>query len=318
MPLAPVAIGTYARLGHLKRTVEALQKNTLASASELYIFSDAPQLGDEGKVALVREYIRTIDGFRNVYTVERETNSRADNCRGGMKFLLDRYGKCIFMEEDIVTAPGFLAFMNGALDFYRDDESVFCISGYTVPIKLPKVFEKDVFAAGRMSPWGYGLYPRTFEPLIRNINSLEYHAIQDKSIFTALGHDNIANIERQIEEVTDFGDVKAIYHQAVNKMVAVFPRQSLVRNIGNDGSGENMDNSFRYNIDKLWTKTSDFVFEENIQVDQVIQKRVTAFWNGGLFGLFVRLVTFLGLYKVGKVVISFIRKRILPKNRKYL
>lgn len=313
--LAPVAISTYSRIDHLKRTVEALKKNTFAQDSELYIFSDGPRQGDDEKVAQVRDYIHTIDGFKSVHIVERETNSRTKNNRGGKKFLLEKYGKCIFLEEDIVTAPGYLAFMNGALDFYADDERVFSISGYTVPIRLPRSFAKDVFAVGRMNNWGNGLYLRTLEPLDKPIDSDEFYSIEDKSIFDDQGRDNIPHIIRQINGETDYGDVKSIYYQIINGLITVYPRQSLVRNIGNDGSGANMENIYRFNVDKLWDKTSDFVFEPNIKVDPRIQKRMTVFWDKGLWGLFIRILRKAGLYPVFKAIYGFLRNRFLPKNR---
>ncbi|WP_240516468.1 hypothetical protein [Brachyspira sp. G79] len=42
MYLAPVGLVVYNRIEHTKRVIEALKKNTLASDTDLYIFSDAP------------------------------------------------------------------------------------------------------------------------------------------------------------------------------------------------------------------------------------------------------------------------------------
>ena len=64
MQLAPVGIATYSRLSHIKKTVESLQQNTLATQSELYIFSDAPKKCDEEIVLKIRKYIHTIKGFK--------------------------------------------------------------------------------------------------------------------------------------------------------------------------------------------------------------------------------------------------------------
>ena len=139
MKLAPIGISTYCRLNHLKQTIIALQRNTLAKESELYIFSDAQKQGDEERVAKVREYIYTIDGFKKIHIVERKTNGRVANNRGGMKHLLEKYGKMIWLEEDIVTTSGFLQFVNEALEFYKDDERIISITGYSPPIKIPNM-----------------------------------------------------------------------------------------------------------------------------------------------------------------------------------
>lgn len=44
---APILLFTYNRPAHTRRTVEALQRNTLAAESELFIYSDAPKTDDD-------------------------------------------------------------------------------------------------------------------------------------------------------------------------------------------------------------------------------------------------------------------------------
>ncbi|MDR1622628.1 MAG: hypothetical protein LBS00_09665 [Synergistaceae bacterium] len=65
--LAPIAFFAYRRPEHTKQTLEALAANTLASESDLFIFSDGPRdaQAEEG-VRAVREYIRTVKGFKSV------------------------------------------------------------------------------------------------------------------------------------------------------------------------------------------------------------------------------------------------------------
>lgn len=63
--LAPITLFVYNRPLHTRQTVEALQKNELASESEIFIYSDAPKTERAVEdVARVREYIKTIDGFK--------------------------------------------------------------------------------------------------------------------------------------------------------------------------------------------------------------------------------------------------------------
>ena len=65
MDLAPVGLVVYNRLEHTKKTIEALKKNTLASDTDLYIFSDAPSKEeDEKSVSELRDYLKTVkEGF---------------------------------------------------------------------------------------------------------------------------------------------------------------------------------------------------------------------------------------------------------------
>ena len=124
MSLAPIGLSTYSRLLHLKKTIEALKANTLAKESDLHIFSDGAKQGDEERVEAVRKYIDTIDGFKNVQVIIRTKNSRVRNNRDGISELLEKFGKCIYLEEDIVTAPGFLKFMNESLNVYEKKDKI--------------------------------------------------------------------------------------------------------------------------------------------------------------------------------------------------
>jgi len=104
MSLAPIGIVTYSRIDHLTKTVNSLKTNELAKESELYIFLDAPRVGDEEKVKIVRDYIYTINGFKKVNIIERESNDLYANYKLGMKQMLEEHGKCIFLEDDNIVS----------------------------------------------------------------------------------------------------------------------------------------------------------------------------------------------------------------------
>lgn len=71
--LAPVILFTYNRAGHTKRTIEALAANELAAETDLYVFSDAAKKdADKGKVQEIRDYVKSVQGFRQVELTARE------------------------------------------------------------------------------------------------------------------------------------------------------------------------------------------------------------------------------------------------------
>ena len=78
--ISPIALFLYNRLEHTIRTLEALRANYLATDSPLIIFSDGPKnTNDHEKVAKVREYARTLSGFRSVELRESERNKGLAN-----------------------------------------------------------------------------------------------------------------------------------------------------------------------------------------------------------------------------------------------
>jgi hypothetical protein len=295
--LAPIGVSTYSRVNHLKRTIEALQKNTLAKESEIYIFSDAPQKGDEEMVAEVREYIHTIDGFTKVYIVERDTNSRIINNRSGIRKLVDKYGCMIFLEEDIVTAPGFLQFMNDALRYYENDQRILSISGYTPPINATEYCADDFFVLPRFNAWGFGIWKDRYETII-SISKKEFSNFlrnrQDVIRFLAGGEDMLKLLLSDVEGRIDALDVKAMYRQYCNNQFTVYPRQSLVRNIGHDGTGVHCRKTTKFDVN-LWDKTH-FEFNRNIKLNATIMESNKQFRTLRFLGKMKKFIILFGLY----------------------
>lgn len=278
--LAPIGISTYARLQHLQQTIATLQKNALAEQSELFVFSDAPRAGDEEKVASVRGYLRTVDGFKAVHIIERESNSRTANSRGGLRMLLDRFGKVIFLEEDIITAPGFLTYMNQALEKYEGNDRVFSVAGYCPPINIPANYKHDAFFLRRYNGWGLGIWKNRYDR-IKYITPEEYEQFAaDKKrakSFVENGMDMLGMLKLDAYGEIDAGDVKAMYAQFLSGQYTVYPSKSLTRNIGFDGTGTQCGESSRFDV--IQSDKTTFCLPECLIVDRRIVKSHREFWG---------------------------------------
>lgn len=239
MDYAPITLFVYNRLPHTIQTVNALRQNRFAADSDLYIFSDGSKNPDDlSNVAVVREYIRGIDGFKSVTIVEHEENrGLANSIITGVSEVIERYGRIIVLEDDLVTSRHFLAFMNEALDYYRDDERVVNIHGYMYPVggTLPETyFLKDT------GSWGWATWKRgwdLFEPdgakLLRELKSRSMTRVFDMDgayPFTRI-------LKDQIEGINDSWAIRWQASAFLNNRLTLFPGRSLVNNIGHDSSG---------------------------------------------------------------------------------
>ena len=123
---APILLFTYNRPTHTRRLMESLQANAEAAESPLVVYSDAArEVDDEASVAEVRRYLHTLDGFASVTLIERPENwGLARNVIDGVTTQVNRYGRVIVLEDDLVVAPYFLRFMNEALEMYADEPRV--------------------------------------------------------------------------------------------------------------------------------------------------------------------------------------------------
>ncbi len=273
--LAPIGISVYSRIVHLIKVIEALKRNTLAIDSDLYIFSDAPKIGDNEEVEKMRKYLYTINGFKNVYVIERKENCRIKNNRDGMKQLLEQYGCMIYLEEDIVTAPGFLSFMNEALVFYKNNNTILSITSYSSPFKIPKSYDYDVYLLQRFNAWGFATWNDRFDPYGFDIhdNGIDEFFSSKKNImeFKKNGEDSYRMLLAEFNNELDALDVKITFYEYMNDMYTLYPSKPLVQNIGLDGSGVHCGVSDKFHHEKLWSKKDNFMFIDNISVDEKIR-----------------------------------------------
>lgn len=142
--LAPIALFVYKRLDHTKRTIQALLANRLAQDTDLIVFSDGPRTEqDKEKVEEVRSFVRTITGFKTIEINESPINNGlAKSIIHGVTKVLEKYDAVIVVEDDLVSSPFFLSYMNQGLSIYKMDEEVISIHGYIYPLKghLPESF----------------------------------------------------------------------------------------------------------------------------------------------------------------------------------
>ena len=156
MELAPVVLFVFNRPWHTRQTLEALQNNTLSGESDLIIFSDgAKTIEDETKVREVRDHIKTINGFKKLSIFERDRNhGLAASIISGVTEVVNKYGKIIVLEDDLISSANFLQFMNQALTTYEKKKDIFSVTGYNFVSKIPDGYKKQVFLSYRSSTWG--------------------------------------------------------------------------------------------------------------------------------------------------------------------
>lgn len=300
--LAPIGLSTYGRLPHVRQTILALQKNELAKQSELFIFSDAPKAGDEEKVEAVRRYLRTIDGFKDVHLFEREQNDRVLNNRGGMRMLLEKYGRMIFLEEDIITAPSFLSFMNHALNEFKDDPRIFAVNGYTPPISIPADYLSPVMLLPRFAAWGFAIWKEKFDEIIMDITPEMYHELRhDKEILNQYcvgGNDVITQMWLQSHGYIDALDVRIDYTMFIKgRQYVVCPTKSLAHSTGCDGSGEHwVYSTSKYDVE-IDVAPKSVEVEYGIQPDVRIIKNLSKFYALTLKDKLIKLAMDIGLYR---------------------
>lgn len=242
MSRAPIGLFVYNRLWHTRRTVESLRRNSLAEESELWIYSDAAKSREDvARVDEVRSYVRTIDGFKAVNVIERPTNrGLSASVTAGLDDLCAEYGRAIVMEDDLEASPHFLEYMNAALDRYANEDRVMQIAGHMFVVDLE--LAEDALFLPFISSWGWATWGRAwrhFDPLARGYARLTQEAALRKR-FDLEGHYPYFKMLRaQQEGKIDSWAVRWYLSVFSRDGLALYPKKSLIRNLGFDGSGVN-------------------------------------------------------------------------------
>lgn len=254
MPHAPIILFIYARPDHTRRTLEALSSNTLAQESDLFIYADGPKENateeQRERIRQTREVARSRQWCRTVTVIESDTNKGlAASIIAGVTETVNKYGKVIVLEDDIVTGKYFLEYMNESLERYEDEKQVWEITGYRVPIK--DSVTRTCFFSTRESCWGWATWADRWKNFKKD--PTYYKTIFTKKMireFNMEGADT--GIWRQLEmNLSGKLNTWAVFWAAtiyLNHGLTLTPCRSLVRNIGFDESGENCGNMPEFEI----------------------------------------------------------------------
>ena len=247
---APIILLVYNRLSHTQRVVAALKENLLSEDSELYIYADAAKdAAATETVNLLRSYLPTITGFKNVHIRLRENNLGVDeNTIQAVTEVINIHGKAIVLEDDLVTSPWFLKYMNDGLEFYEHQDQVASIHGYVYPVQQEL---KEVFFLKGADCWGWATWKRAwdlFEPdgakLLKKIIAQdlqpEFDFDNTYPYFQALKEQAIGN--------TSHWDIRWYASAFLAEKLTLYPGKSLVTNIGHDASGTHCGHSTDYDV----------------------------------------------------------------------
>lgn len=278
---APIVLFTYNRLDHTKQTIEKLKNNYGAKQSNLYIISDGfKNHEDKEAVEQVRNYIDTTTGFKNIKIIKRKNNyGLGRNIISGISHILKNYESVIVLEDDIITSKFFLTYMNLALQKYKSEPKVMSISGYISPIKKEGL--DDYFFMPWFECWGWATwkdrwayFERTPKRLITNS---EYSLIKRVNV-----NGSAPDLWNQV--IDNYKNIKytwAIFNHisiCKNEGLVLYPKYSLCKNIGFDGSGDNCDRSNDYDT-TIDEKKRSYSFPNEYMSSKLAIKRFEEFNN---------------------------------------
>ncbi len=275
---APILISVYTRLKHLQGCIDSLKENELAKETDLFVVSDGPHLPQlQDAIEQIRMYVGTVQGFKSVTLFAWETNcGGAESVRRARMKIFAQYDRLIFMEDDNIVSPLFLAYMNDGLVRFQDDSTVFGVCGFNVNVKIPEGYPFDVYFMNYISANGWGTWKHKYLPFLENYTLPDFKSKEFKSYFRYL-EKSANNLKRMVRQGANWGDAKVTHYLFQQQLVCMFPCKSLVYNTGWDGSGEHCGKDESYLNLEINTKVPLIRFPSTTAIDLGWQNAIRNF-----------------------------------------
>lgn len=314
---APVIIPTLNRHDHLAKCLESLSNNHNAENTEVYVSVDYPP--SEKYFDGYNHVCEYIDNhsfrFKKLHVYKQDHNLGVEYTSNftNMDFLIDivtkKYDRWIISEDDNVFSENFLDFMNECLEAFKDDPTVFCVSGYRFFYNLK--YENNNFLRQRTdcNCWGFGVWTDKF----MKAKKCDYRYMK-KVVFNPLKLWKVAKVSKlrvsnaiglSFKKYFKVADNFFTQYMIQEGMYQIMPTISKVRNIGWDESGIHcvgfdkcvIDNHLNQEIDNAPTFEKlkgdgyeyfeennkiiikeDFLSVSNIELFKSILYRIIKFW----------------------------------------
>lgn len=258
---SPLVMFVYNRPMHASQVLESLNQNTIASETDLVIFSDAAKNPDgKEKVDEVRKVIHAFSqnsNFKSVQIHEAENNIGCrDSIIGGIDKVINEYGKVIVIEDDLICRKNFLAYMNDGLDFYERNPKVWEIGAHTRTFPELSLLKDEVYFTHRTCSWGWAIWKDRWDRVdwgVKDWPELKKNPVKRYRLARG-GTDLYKMLVNEMEGRSDAWDLRLQYSMAMTNMLTAFPKQSFTFNIGFDGSGTHCtvsENEHFENLDEI-------------------------------------------------------------------
>ena len=197
---------------------------------------------DKGKVQEIRDYVKSVQGFRQVELTAREQNyGLAKNVIEGVTAIVNKYGKVIVLEDDLVTNRYFLLFMNDGLDRYQNEQKVTGITGFS---HFGDTFSypcESYFNTLSGTSWSWATWSDRWKYFDADCDDWT-DMVSDKKLRKAFNYDNTYDFYKimkmqKTDEKTNSWAIRWYWTNFRKQGLILSPTKSLVSNEGWDGTG---------------------------------------------------------------------------------
>lgn len=256
---------TYNRSFHTKKVLDALCNNEIIP-NKLFIFQDGLKNEEHRKEwEKVKRVIYSVD-WCETEIIESEVNQGlAVAIVNGLNYVFRCYDAVIVLEDDCVPHKKFMTFMTESLWQYEKNRQVYSVSGYTNPVKVPSN-GTDGYFTRRAQSWGWGTWKDRWKEYVVDYRMLcrikDNPRLREQYYIWGADLENYlhGNIDGRCNSWAVFWALLVIEKEGY----CLAPYESLVENIGCDGTGVHCGTTPIKQILRDSKNNSNFVFPREI------------------------------------------------------
>ena len=256
-----IAVFAYQRPSHLKRVMMSIENSKIGN--DIYLFIDGPK---NKKDKLNQKYIRLqSENFKNknkFKIIQRSKNlGLAKSILYGVTILSKKYDAVIVLEDDTVPYKDFFPYMIYCLKNFSKENQIGAICSYQFS-DFTNFKNNKFILLNNFITWGWGIESKKWIQFINFKNNKLKKLSLKKTIYKKVI--NKTSFKKNIWSL-DF-----IKYNYFKKKKFIFPTNSLIKNIGFDGTGTNSKYS-----DKLIVKNEKkkISFKKRYLIDLKLQKK---------------------------------------------
>lgn len=270
----------FSRLDTTKQVFEAIRQ---AKPPRLYVAADGARSNREGedkKVQAVRDFItQNIDWECEVKTLFRDKNL---GCKyavsSAITWFFENEEQGIILEDDCLPSQSFFWYCEELLNKYKNDPSVYLISGDSRGTESFGMQEDYGFCKYPMI-WGWASWSRVwskYDPEISDWSELRSDLLPRISKYRATVRFWGEVFEKMSKKMIDTWDYQFCYLLLKNNAKCIVPKVNLIKNIG---FGVDATHTFDINAEAANRENHNISIPLNHNVDPVSEIKINDFYD---------------------------------------
>ena len=225
-------------------TQQVFDKIREIKAKYLYVCADGPRPGredDKINCKLTREIINQVDWDCEVKTLFRDENLGCGfSVCSGISWFFEHVDQGIVLEDDCLPENSFFLFCSELLNRYKDDESIFIISGTNMQNGISRNDESYFFSNYPIT-WGWASWRRAWNHFNYDIPDFDndFNSGELNHAFQSFGEKKYwkNRVKQGVIEKKNIWDYQWWFAIWKNRGLAITPNVNLIVNLGFRNTG---------------------------------------------------------------------------------